>query len=115
MPRTAYQRINPAAPRAIKPVLVDDPNIKQISARRIRERQGRSVWRQPLDHSSLGAVAEISPHPGQSHGRWGARSKMSPMVEVARSKKAGVKVLGFEKDEPATILQAARQTNNTLA
>jgi len=37
------------------------------------------------------------------------------MVEVARSKKAGVKVLGFEKDEPATILQAARQTNNTLA
>jgi hypothetical protein len=59
MPRTAYQRINPAAPRAIKPVLVDDPNIKQISARRIRGRQGRSVWRQPLDHSSLGAVAEI--------------------------------------------------------
>jgi hypothetical protein len=40
---------------------------------------------------------------------------MSPMVEVARSKKAGVKVLGFEKDEPATTLQAARQTNNTVA
>ena len=65
--------------------------------------QGRSVWRQPLDHSSLGAVAEISPHPGQSQvvgvhaprcRQWSSRSLKEGGREGARLRK------GRTRDDP---------------
>jgi hypothetical protein len=104
MPRTAYQRINPAAPRAIKPVLVDDPKINRAAACGV-SRSTIPRW-EPWQryHLTLG-----------NHRSSGCTLQDVANGRVARSKKAGVKVLGFEKDEPATILQAARQTNNTVA